>query len=171
MLKLAYSLILITLILGCDSVIKKEDTALKSTYLDTTGLFENTRCEEEVRSFGLAEETLRNFLTEIINNENSIKKLVLIFYKEEGEVINLYKAGIVTYKDGVKVFYSLNNNDTEIVEIKSNNILNSLIGKIKELKTPTNRRMLIMEIDNQKWTCSIFKNIKAIETSGNKILF
>ncbi len=171
MLKFTYSLILITLILGCDSVNKKEDTALKNTYLDTTELFENSGCEEEVRSFGLAEETLRKFLTEITNNENSIKKLALIFYKEEGEVINLYKAGIVMYKDELKVFYSLNNNDTEVVEIKNNNILNSLIGKIKELKTPTNRMMLIIEIDKQKWTCSIFKNIKAIETSGNKILF
>ena len=83
MFKVSFYLMLMTLILECDSVKKKENTNLNSTNMSTTEMFNTIGCQDKIRSFGLAENTLSDFFDEIIRNENSIKKVDLIFFIEK----------------------------------------------------------------------------------------
>ena len=75
------------------------------------------------------------------------------------------------FENTSKVFYSLNSNDIEVDSIDNSEFLNSLMDKIKELRIPTNRQILLIEIADGKSNCKLFKDIEPIETSENKILF
>jgi hypothetical protein len=171
MYKLLPIVTLVFLIVGCNTIKKEQKVTLNEQQIDSLSFFQDTECKDKIAEFGVTKKTIIKYVSEVTTNNDGIEKMILLFYKEEGEVINLYKNAIIKQRDKTKVIYSLNDGGMKTEEIKSEFVLNSFLEKIEEQDIPTNKDILIIEVEKENSNCILFKNIKALETSSNKLVF
>ncbi|WP_438424970.1 hypothetical protein [Aquimarina macrocephali] len=166
--KIIYTIIFIAFFTNCD-MNSKRSNKLSVHKFSQLIISSDNECTKSISNFALSEKSINQFVHKVLLNENQISSLKLIFYKEEGEVIYLYKNAILISDKETKIKYSLNDGEIK-VDVKSDQFyLDNFMQGISVSSRPTNNEILIINIEEEKIKCNMFMNIKSLEILKDRL--
>lgn len=168
--KIICAIIFIVFFTNCNTNSKKSNTLSIHQFSQLMISNDNDRCINSISNFALTEKTVDQFFQKALMNESQIKSLKLIFYKEEGEVISLFKTAILISETETRIKYSLNDGEIKVDMKNDEFYLNDFMKGISVSSSPTNNELLIINIEEKEIVCNTFMNIKSLKTVKDQLL-